>query len=1148
MSRFQFTTLKAVPQTNLGQAFFVCLLLLASCFVSESYGADTKRPTPQEPVIAPASDEAQSQIGTFKIPDKWKCEVFAAEPDVANPVVLTVDAKGRVFVCESYRQNKGVTDNRGHDDKWLRADLAAMTVQDRIDYHRKLLGDQAYEYESQLDRIKLLIDSDGDGKADKSTVFASGFNAIEEGTGAGILVRGNQAFYTCIPKLWTLTDSDGDGVAEEQKVVADGFGVRVAFRGHDMHGLVMGPDGRLYFSIGDRGYHVETPNGLLANPESGAVFRCELDGSNLEVFATGLRNPQELAFDEFGNLFSVDNNSDSGDKARWVYVVPGGDTGWRMMYQYLPDRGPFNREKIWYPYSDETPAYIVPPVDNFSDGPSGFMYYPGTGLDDSFSQSFLLCDFRGQPSNSGIHKTKLKAKGAFFEIGSDEKLVWQMLATDVEMGPDGSVYVTDWVNGWNGEGKGRVYRFFDPVAQQSTIAKETQAILKEGVGKSSEELLKQLINHADRRIRYEAQWELAKRGRVDIFAAISQDKDSSELAKVHSIWGLGQVARGKNAADKAISVLSSLLESKSRASLTTECVGAVLWNLTDAYGRLSESQKKQVAGTIDSTIAQLLNSSEPRIGYHAALAVGRIGSVEALPSILQLLEKNKDQDPIIRHACIMALAGHPDLKAIGALSSHPSESVRVAAVVALRKKYSPLVANFLNDAVLRVQLEAARAVHDVPELHSELAKLAVLINSPTDSDPLLRRVLNANYRLGSLENAVAVARFAASSARSESLRKEALAMLDNWAKPNDLDRVMNRHLPLKERDASIAANAMRPVLPQLLKAEGDLKANALKILANLKVTDVIPALVKVIEDKNAPGDDRSSAVASLVGIAPDQAKPKLATLVNDLSPAVRITALEILSGLEPTLAIDTIKRRVNSEVMIERQASWDLLKKLKSPEADKLIADGVERFLAGSLPQDCWLNVIESAEGRLESELQKKLEAQRESIAKKSDQQPAVAFADCAIGGSIAKGRDLFYGRSQLSCVRCHKVGDNGGEVGPNLTVIGTKKAPDYLVEAIVAPNAKIAEGFETLIVQTDEGQVFSGILKSETDQELKLLTPENAIITIEKESIEGTKKGQSSMPTDLMKYMSRRELRDLIAYLAALDGTLVEKKDAGHK
>jgi quinoprotein glucose dehydrogenase len=184
-----------------------------------------------------------------------------------------------------------------------------------------------------------------------------------------------------------------------------------------MHGLVMGPDGRVYFSIGDRGYNVWTVEGRhLFRPDTGAVFRCELDGSNLEVFAYGLRNPQELAFDDFGNLFTGDNNSDSGDQARWVYVVEGGDTGWRMYYQYLSDRGPWNREKLWHPYHDGQAAYIVPPIINITNGPSGLAYYPGVGLPDRYKGHFFLCDFRGGPANSGVQSFAVEPNGASFKL------------------------------------------------------------------------------------------------------------------------------------------------------------------------------------------------------------------------------------------------------------------------------------------------------------------------------------------------------------------------------------------------------------------------------------------------------------------------------------------------------------------------------------------------------------------------------------------------------------------------------------------------------------------------------------------------------------------------------------------------------------
>ena len=246
-------------------AFLVLIsgLVLAWSLESVVMAADFKQPPPLEPEVASASSEAADAMRGIRIPDGWKLQLYAAEPDVANVVAFDIDSRGRLYVCETFRQNRGVTDNRGHDEKWLLADLAAETVQDRIDYHKELLGDAAVTYAQHDDRIRRLEDSDGDGVVDRSVVVANGFNRIEEGTGAGVLARGQSVYYTCIPKLWKLTDQDDDGTSEERTVLADGFGVRVAFRGHDLHGLVLGPDGRLYFSIGDRGYHVTTQDGNL---------------------------------------------------------------------------------------------------------------------------------------------------------------------------------------------------------------------------------------------------------------------------------------------------------------------------------------------------------------------------------------------------------------------------------------------------------------------------------------------------------------------------------------------------------------------------------------------------------------------------------------------------------------------------------------------------------------------------------------------------------------------------------------------------------------------------------------------------------------------------------------------------------------------
>ena len=143
-----------------------------------------------------------------------------------------------------------------------------------------------------------------------------------------------------------------------------------------MHGLVFGPGGRLYFSIGDRASMIQTEGHTVGTPDSGAVFRCEADGSGLEMVYQGLRNPQDLVFDAWGNLFTGDNNSDGGDQARWTWLVEGGDSGWRIGWQFLEGRsapnprGPWNSEKMWHPQNDAQPAYLTPPIKNISSGPS----------------------------------------------------------------------------------------------------------------------------------------------------------------------------------------------------------------------------------------------------------------------------------------------------------------------------------------------------------------------------------------------------------------------------------------------------------------------------------------------------------------------------------------------------------------------------------------------------------------------------------------------------------------------------------------------------------------------------------------------------------------------------------------------------------
>ncbi|MBM3985819.1 MAG: glucose dehydrogenase, partial [Planctomycetes bacterium] len=480
--------------------------------------AAQEAPPAYAPFIEPASDEAAAHQALIRLADGLSASLWAAEPLLANPVAFALDARGEVYVAESFRVHKGVTDVREHMD-WLDDDLSCETVADRVAMYRKWLGADFDSYAREHDRVRLLRDSDGDGAADTATVLADGFARHETGIGAGLLVRrspdgAREVFYTNIPDLWRLLDADGDGVAEAREPLSSGWGVRVAFMGHDMHGLVMGPDGRLYWSIGDRGFSVTTrEGGRLHHPDTGAVLRCEPDGSRLEVYHLGLRNPQELAFDDRGDLFTGDNNCDAGDLARLVPIVQGGDSAWRQPVQWIGDRGPWGREKLWAPAFEGQAAWIIPPIANIASGPSGLTCEPGTALP-SVAGQLLLCDFTGGADSSHVWAFPVEPQGAWFRLGAVTDLVSGILNTDCDIGPDGALYVADWVEGWSGVGKGRLWRITDPAAQERPVVAETRALLAGDWTAREVGALGDLLAHADRRVRQQAQFELAVRGRA----------------------------------------------------------------------------------------------------------------------------------------------------------------------------------------------------------------------------------------------------------------------------------------------------------------------------------------------------------------------------------------------------------------------------------------------------------------------------------------------------------------------------------------------------------------------------------------------------------------------------------------------------------
>ncbi len=1111
---------------------------------------------PNEPSVAEASSEGQSAMANIKH-SGLKCELYAAEPDVANIIAFHRDYQGRMFVCETFRQDKGIEDNRAHT-YWMDEELAAQTVQDRVDYILKYHPDADETYTRFDDRIRVIQDTDGDGKVDQSKVFAKHFNRISSGSGAGVLSYGDKVYYTNIPTLFELTDDDGDGVSDSRKSLHEGYGVHFAYRGHDLHGLIVGFDGRLYFSIGDRGYHL--PEQGIKNPDSGAVLRCELDGSHLEVVATGMRNPQELAFDDYGNLFTGENNSDSGDKARWVFVVPGGDTGWRFYYQYLQDRGPFNREKIWHAHEPNVPAYIIPPVENLSDGPSGLEFYPGTGFSDEFKDRFFLCDFRGGPTNSGIRSFRNKPVGAFFEVVDQTQPIWGILPTDIDFGSDGKLYLSDWVIGWVGEDRGRIFAFSDQQNTQSEVVKQVQSLLAGGIKQSNVAELAALTGHADQRVRQEAQFELVARGEQAALTELATKGTAAGevlLSRLHGIWGLGQLSRQSRQTPNAPMVDSEL--------------AATIQTLLSDTEEEVRAQVALIAGEAELPVAEelkgLLADSSSRVRYFASVAYGKIASVEGVADVAQLLEENSDDDPILRHGGVMAMKHMVAQHGVGVLDAAIESSiasVRLAACVALRHLYQDglfridpsepdltaigaSIARMLNDTDPKVALEAVRAIHDLP-INSQMHLVGALEASNSDgemSDHLNRRIISSNHHRATAEGARALANFAADDSQVLQRRVDAVKLLGAWMTPSNRDPVHGawRPVDMSKRNLVDAQSAVSSVFEKLVGNETVLTDAAIEAASALELKEIGDAMSQLITNKSTEQSTRVAALQALGELEDPGLGGLLKALADDYDVLPRLLAAKtasLVARTSPDQAVGLLQKslsgieagqKLEGDDLLERQMALETLGSMTDSASANLLKSSMELLAEGKLAAPVRLDAVMAATVRQDDACNALLEAHQQNLNKSGV--PTDQYADTLFGGDIEKGAEIFYGKTEVSCVRCHRIGGTGGKVAPYLSAIGKTHDRKYILESIVEPNKQIAVGHAQVVVLTDEGMMHTGVVKEETDTVMALMDSDGNVTRVEKDMIDEMKAGKSGMPEGLHKLLTKAELRDLVAFLS---------------
>src|SRR6185295_4051896 len=190
----------------------------------------------------------------------------------------------------------------------------------------------------------------------------------------------------------------------------------------------------------------------------------------------------------------------------------------------------------------------------------------------------------------------------------------------------------------------------------------------------------------------------------------------------------------------------------------------------------------------------------------------------------------------------------------------------------------------------------------------------------------------------------------------------------------------------------------------------------------------------------------------------------------------------------------------------------------------------LDRLLAGTWPAPLRLELLEAAGRRASAELREKL-ATYEGSRKKDD--PLSPWRECLEGGDAGPGRQLFWVRVHASCHQCHRIGEEGGTAGPALNGIGARQSREYLLESLIFPSKAIAPGYETVAVRLESDAVETGRVLRESAADLVILGPDGQEKAIPKSKIRAARRGLSAMPDDLSRLLTKRELRDLVEYLA---------------
>jgi putative membrane-bound dehydrogenase-like protein len=929
-------------------------------------------------------------------------------------------------------------------------------------------------------KIRVLEDADGDGRFEKSHVFAEGLTPS-----MGLAWRDGKLYAADPPDLVTFEDTDGDGKADKRTVVLTGFGHT---DNGSLHGLIFGPDGYLYMTMGTPdGYTLARRDGSTLTGRSGALLRCRPDGTDPEVLSRGFCNLVEVDFTGNGEVFGTVN---------WFQLPVGGI---RDAIVHLVDGG-------LYPYEKDsgTPQPVtgdpLPPVSRFpAVALSGVVTYRGP----TFPAEMRGNLFTAQHNSRTVGRHVLYAEGATYRSHNLEFVTSadpDFHPSDVLEDADGSLIVID-TGGWyihhcpSGQLSGRPMRggLYRVRAANAKPVLDPRGLGIDWAKRSTLDLVGLL---ADPRpvVKDRARAELVRRGEAVVPALLEAGTDPA-------LWAISQIP-----GDVSRSALRSALKRKSAVAARALALRADRGAAPD--------------------LAALLGS--PNLGRAAAEALSRCGGPEHLGAVWKALAADA-LDRFAEHALILAAHRLADAEALRRALDHPHPRVQKAALLLLAQPPRP-------PGSLAPEAVVSRVASADADLRQTALKLIQQGAAPAGyAVGLVRKwagkeTLSAEEKEGLRGTVVAFQTHPPMHlASGEGLRRGSeevrLLLLETLA------RTSLKFLP-------------EPWSEGLAKALEDRSAavrlQGVKTVGVLRAGGFDAALARLSESAAESSELRLEALRALVPRRPKLTPEAVEFLTGQLdgkaSPVARLAAAEILRRAHLTdVQLTRALKAVREDTLVAPGSLVPSLRESTGPEAGAgLLEELTESLRRGWRPTEAEL---ENVLARLPAEVREKSGRRVRELLKQAPEEVRAKLAEyepLARGGDVAKGRAVFFG-AIAACSTCHRMGDLGGHVGPDLTKIGAVRSARDLLESILVPSSTFAQGYESYKVATEDGNVLSGLIARQSADAVVLKDASAAEVQVRRDQIRRMERAAVSiMPEGLERKLTREEFRDLLAFLQA--------------